>query len=98
MEDDVKWALTMAKAIVERLGKGIVYTLRDGECTEYYSFPSNNPDVARTGEKVLALDWVRESDRSYLGFKYLRCVGEGEVVFIGGYLVNIRKGTISRPS
>jgi len=68
LEDNAKWVIPMGKAIVNRLRKGIVYSLRDGYWTEEYKLPVDSYEEAKTGEIVLLMDWVRESDKGKKGY------------------------------
>ena len=66
LQEEAGWTLSMATAIVNRLGAGAVYTTTEGDINEtpYYQLNSGSAE----GERVVVFDWVDESDREQGGY------------------------------
>ncbi|MBI3194473.1 MAG: VCBS repeat-containing protein, partial [Ignavibacteriae bacterium] len=63
LEENAHWTLTMAKAIANKIGNGVVYKIQNGEIidTPYYSIGSG-------GEKIIVMDWIKESNDAIYGY------------------------------
>jgi len=78
-DDEQKWVIPMANAIVERMGSGRVIRIEEG------LLPSM--DGGFEGEQVIAFSWIPESNESILGY----AEGAADVLFarlIQGYQGN----------
>ncbi|MBU8934907.1 MAG: FG-GAP repeat protein [candidate division Zixibacteria bacterium] len=66
LDEGAGWTISMANAIIERLGHGIIYRVVDGRIMPV-ELGENRLDAEGNGEKVIVFDWMEESDRPFFG-------------------------------
>ncbi len=68
-DSDASWVPSMAKEILNRLGKGVIYRIEYGVISsEPVYYPADDVELAKTGEKVIVFSWIPESDRAGEGY------------------------------